>query len=98
LIKLVVWSQYLTDIADSLNTTSEEAGIIISLAFTIGCVIVGLIATKGKSASATVPIISFFNILLFTFLGWFPIWTGSIIALILVVFMAYIFSRVVGLT
>lgn len=93
-----IWSQFLQNIADSLSTTLTEAGIIMSLAFTIGFLMVTLIATRGKSAMAVVPIVSFFNIVLFTFLGWFPIWTGSIIALVLVVFMAYVISKTVGVT
>jgi hypothetical protein len=93
-----VWAQTLQNIADSLQVTQSEAGIIMSLSFTIGCIVVLVIATRGKGAITTIPVIGFFNILLFTFLGWFPIWTGSIIALVLVVFMAYVISKTIGVT
>ncbi len=93
---MVVWTQYLQNIADFMNTTATEAGIIMALMLTISILIIVLIVTRGSGAIVTMPIASLFSILLFTFIGWFPIWTGSVIALVLVIFIGYIFSKFAG--
>jgi len=94
---MVVWSQYLQNVADFLNTTTTQAGIISSLIVTIGLSLVIVIAIRGKFGSViVVPIFLFFCIIFFVFIGWFPVWTGSVIALVLAVFMGYLFSRLAG--
>jgi len=90
---MVVWTDYLTSIADAIGTTTIEAGMIFSLIFTMGIIIVVIIATKGRKPQVTMPLSAFFPTLLFTFMGWYPIWTGSAIALVLAIFIAYVFSR-----
>ncbi len=93
---MVVWSQYLLDIADFMNTTATEAGVIMSLMLITSLLIAVLIVTKGEAALVTIPISSLFSILLFTFIGWFPVWTGSVIALVLVIFIGYVFGKLYG--
>ncbi len=93
---MVIWSQYLQNLADVMNSTPTEAGIISSLIIMIGTIMVILIATRGKGAITTVPMAMFFLTLFFTYLGWFPVWTGSVIALILVIFIGYMFSIISG--
>ncbi len=93
---MVVWSQYLQNVADFMNTSSSEAGVILSLMLTISLLLIVLISTRGKGAITTVPITAFFSIITFTFIGWFPVWTGSVIALVLVIFVGYIFSKFAG--
>ena len=90
---MVVWTDYLTSIADAIGTTAVEAGLIFSLIFTMGIIIVVIIATKGRKPAVTMPLSAFFPTILFTFMGWYPIWTGSAIALVLAIFIAYVFSR-----
>jgi len=90
---MVVWTDYLTSIADAIGTTATEAGMIFSLIFTMGIIIVVIIATKGRKPQVTMPLSAFFPTILFTFMGWYPIWTGSAIALVLAIFIAYVFSR-----
>lgn len=90
---MVVWTDYLVSIADAIGTTSTEAGMIFSLVFTMGIIIVVVIATKGRKPQVTMPLSAFFPTVLFTFMGWYPVWTGSAIALVLTIFIAYVFSR-----
>ena len=90
---MVVWTDYLTSIADAIGTTATEAGMIFSLIFTMGIIIIVVIATKGRKPQVTMPLSAFFPTILFTFMGWYPIWTGSAIALVLAIFIAYVFSR-----
>lgn len=94
---MVVWIQYLQNIADFMNTTVTQAGIIMSLIITICLTIVTLIAIRGKFGSVIiVPIMDFFIVIFFTFIGWFPIWTGSVIALVLAIFVGYAITRIIG--
>ena len=90
---MVVWTDYLTSIADAIGTTATEAGMIFALIFTRGIIIVVVIGTKGRKPQVTMPLSAFFPTILFTFMGWYPIWVGSVIALILSIFIAYVFSR-----
>ena len=93
---MVVWSQYLQNVADFMNTTATQAGVIMSLMLIISMLVVVLIVTRGKWAISTMPITALFSILTFTYIGWFPVWTGSVIALVLVIFVGYIFSKFAG--
>ena len=90
---MVVWTDYLISIADAIGTTATEAGMIFSFIFTMGIIIVVVIATKGRKPQVTMPLSAFFPTILFTFMGWYPLWTGSVIALVLAIFIAYVFSR-----
>jgi hypothetical protein len=89
---MVIWSQYLTDVASFMGVTVSEAGTISALIFTVGVILVGLSATRGKEAMTIIPIVAFFSTLFFTFIGWFPTWTGTMIALVLAIFLAWTFS------
>jgi hypothetical protein len=58
-----------------------------------------LLASKGKGAITTVPVTMFFATLFFSYIGWYPIWTGTIIALVLALFVGWLLSRgFVGVT
>lgn len=91
---MVIWSQYLTDVASFLNLTASQAGTVSALIFTMGVILIALSATKGKEAMTIIPIVGFFSTLFFTFLGWFPTWTGTMIALVLAIFLAWTFSGI----
>jgi hypothetical protein len=95
---LVIWNQYLQNVADTLNTSVTQAGIISSLITIIAVMIVVLIATRAKGAIVTVPLTMFFNLLLFIYIGWFPIWIGSVMALVIVIFLGYVLGKTVGVT
>lgn len=90
---MVIWSDYLTSIASALGTTATQAGVMFSLIFTIVTIFVVLVATRGRKPQVTMPISALFPTVLFTFMGWYPIWTGSVIALVIAIFIAYVFSR-----
>lgn len=90
---MVIWTDYLTGIADAIGTTAVEAGVIFSIVLTISTILIVIIGTKGEKPQVTVPLSALFPTILFTFMGWYPIWTGSVIALILSIFIAYVFSR-----
>lgn len=93
---MVVWETYLQRIADFTGLTLTEAGTIHSLIITVLLIVIILIASKGRYAQLTVPVTSFFSILLFTYMQWFPVWTGSVIALTLVIFIGWSVSRIPG--
>lgn len=90
---MVVWPEYLTAIGNALDVTATQAGMIFALTFTMCVILVVLIATRGRKPQVTMPTSALFPTLLFTFMGWYPAWTGSVIALVLAIFIAYVFSR-----
>jgi len=89
---MVIWTEYLTSIASALGTSATEAGMIFSLIFTIGLLLVAVIATKGKKPEITMSLSSFFSTVFFTFIGWYPLWIGSVMALVLALMFAMFIS------
>ena len=88
---MVIWSDWLTSASTALEMTSTQAGTFLSLVITIVIVLAILIATRGKMAQYTVSIGALLCMILFTFMGWMPVWTGSVIGIVLAVFIANIF-------
>jgi len=89
---MVIWSDWLTSAGTALGMTNAEAGTFLSLGITITIILAILIATRGKRSQYTVSIGALLCMILFTFLGWMPVWTGSVIGLVLAVFIASMFK------
>ena len=89
----MIWSEYLTSIAAAMGVTATQAGIMISLIFSTALILTVLIATKGKKPDVSVPFVALFSSILFTFMGWYPIWIGSVMSLVISILLAWIISR-----
>lgn len=92
LVDMVLWSDVLANAGTWMGVTATEAGVILSLAITLATILTILIATRGKQAQFTVPTGALFLMVLFTFMGWVPVWTGSVLALVLAIFVGKIIS------
>ena len=90
---MVLWADWLASVAAGLDVGTTDAGILFSLGFTIMLILVVLIATKGKKATVSVSFTALFATLFFLVLGWYPVWMGSVLALVLSIIIAAIFSR-----
>ena len=89
---MVIWADWLASIAVAMDTSVTDAGILFSLGFTIMLILVVLIVTKGENPSISVSFTALFATLFFTVLGWYPIWIGSVLALVLSIIIAKIIS------
>ena len=85
---MVMWSDWLESVASGMGSTTSQAGVIISLIFVIGISIFILIATKGRKSGLTVGISTFMSLILFTFIGWLPLFTGSVLAIVTALLVA----------
>lgn len=85
---MVIWSDWLEAVASGMGSTSSQAGVIISLIFIIGISIFILIATRGRKSGLTVGLSSFLGLILFTFIGWLPLFTGSVLAIVTALLLA----------
>jgi len=85
---MVMWSDWLEAIASGMGSTSSQAGVIISLIFIIGINIFVLIATRGRQSGLTVGLTSLLGLILFTFIGWLPLFTGSLLAIVVSLLLA----------
>lgn len=85
---MVMWSDWLEAIASGMGSTSSQAGVVISLIFIIGISIFILIATRGRQSGLTVGLTSLLGLILFTFIGWLPLFTGSLLAIVLSLLLA----------
>lgn len=90
---MAIWTDWLTSAATALDMTAIQAGTFLSLSVTIVIVLAILISTRGRKAEYTVSIGALLCMILFTFMGWMPVWTGSVIGIILAVFIANTFRR-----
>jgi len=88
---MVIWSDWLTVAGTALGMTDAQAGTFLSLAMTISIILAILIATRGKRSQYTVSIGALLCMVLFSFMGWMPVWTGSVIGLVLALFIASLF-------
>ena len=83
----MLWSEWLTAIAPILGLTVDQAGIILSLVFTVAASLCGGLINDDKVViSMGLP--AFMVILVFTYANWLPYFTGSAIALILALLIA----------
>lgn len=85
---MVMWSDWLEAAASGMDSTSSQAGVILSLIFIIGISMFILIATRGKKSGMTVGLSSFLGLILFTFIGWLPLFTGSVLAIVMALLLA----------
>ena len=83
-----MWSDWLEAIASGMGSTSSQAGVIISMIFIIGISIFVLIATRGRQSGLTVGLTSLMGLILFTFIGWLPLFTGSLLAIVVSLLLA----------
>lgn len=90
---MAIWTEWLTAAGTALDMTPTQAGTFLSLTVTIVIVLAILIATRGRKAEYTVSIGALLCMILFTFIGWMPVWTGSVIGIVLAVFIANTFRR-----
>lgn len=83
---------YLNTIGAALGITAIQTGMLISLLFSILSIFVVIIGTKGEKPEVSVSFTSLFTTLIFTYMGWYPIWVGSVMALVISILLAMIFS------
>jgi len=85
---MVMWTDWLEAVASGMGTTSSQAGVVISLIFIISIAVFILIATRGRKSGLTVGLTSLLGLILFTFIGWLPLFTGSVLAIVLSLLLA----------
>lgn len=85
---MVMWSDWLEAVASGMGTTSSQAGVITSLIFVIGIGVFILIATRGKRSGMSLGLSSLLGLILFTFIGWLPLFTGSVLAIVVSLLLA----------
>jgi hypothetical protein len=78
----MIWESFIIAAADVLGMTTEQSGIFISLL--INLVVSFSFGLLAKKKTAPVILGSMALVMVLTiFLGWFPVWTGSVLAMIL---------------
>ncbi len=84
----MLWSEWLTAVAPVLGLTVDQAGIILSLVFAMAAALCGGLINDDKVViSMGLP--ALLGILVFSYAGWMPSFTGGAIALILALLIAW---------
>ena len=77
----MLWEVWLASIAPVFGLTTAQAGIVLGLIITLIITLAGgVIAPDYPGMSMGVP--ALFGLILFTYAGWLPTWTGSAMAIL----------------
>lgn len=85
---MVVWSDWLVAAGTALGMTTTQAGVFMSLVVIMSIVIALAIATRGRRVLEISSLTVLMGLILFTYMGWLPLWTGSALALVTSLFIA----------
>lgn len=69
---MVLWSDYLDNLAGYMGVDATSAGIIFSLLFIICAVLIVAIASDGHSLGSLMT--GYMGMIIFTVTGWLPYW------------------------
>jgi len=87
----MVWEDWLASVAPILGTTTIQAGVILALIFTFAFSIMAAISAP-RYADKGIPITSLIFTFLFTYVEWYPIWTGTALSLVLSLWTARVLT------
>ena len=76
---MALWETFLTEAGTALNITANQAGIVLSL---IGTAIFDAVIGIGTQSGIAVLVCSVLSIIAFSAVGWFPVWTGAVVAIV----------------
>lgn len=88
MFKMVIWADWLEACATALGTTTMQAGVIMSLTIIISLILALAMTTRGRTVLQSSSMVSLLGLILFTYIGWLPLWTGSALALVTALFIA----------
>jgi hypothetical protein len=92
----MMFSSWITSIAPAFGISSTNLAILLSLIFSLFFSLLGLIATRGyqPAVSGGFPLVV--GLVIFTFMEWLPIWTGTALALGIGAPLGYILAKGTG--
>lgn len=77
----MIFETWLTNSAPGLGVTAGQLGTLLSIVFIAGFNLVVSVAS-GKAAGNGMILGTVLGLILFTFMGWLPGWTGAILAIL----------------
>jgi len=78
----MIFETWLTNAAPGLGITAVQLATMLSFIFIGALDATVAIATGGRDGGTGIIAISTVGVLLFSFMGWIPAWTGAILALL----------------
>lgn len=88
----MIWQEWIESFAAAVDMTTDQGAIFLSIFLTIVLLMCVLIVTNGKKVQTTLPGTCLIAFILWMFMGWFPTWSGSVIALVFAMMLARDFS------
>lgn len=88
----MLWQDWVEAVAAAIEMTTDQAAIFLSLFLTIVLVMCVLIITKGKRVQTVLPATCLLAFVFWIFMGWFPAWSGSVIAVVFALMLARDYS------
>ena len=95
--KQMIFQNWIDSVSLAFGTELSETAIIIAFLLLISISLLTLIAMgKTRNKIEALMFIDFFSILLLIYLGWLPLFLGTVMALVFAILGAYIVSRTLG--
>lgn len=91
-----MFEDFLTAAAEYMGTTATNTGIVLALLVSLTLILIVAIATKGAKFEIVGLLMGLFTTVLFTAMNWYPLWTGSVIALMIALLSGWYFSKMGG--
>lgn len=88
----MLWQDWIEAFSAAVEMTTDQGAIFLSLFLTIVLVMCVLIVTKGKKVQVTLPATCLLAFVFWIFMGWFPSWSGSVIAVVFALMLAKDYS------
>lgn len=78
----MIFETWLVNAAPGLGISAGQLGTMLAFLFIAAFDVVVSIATQGRDKGMGVMIGTVIGLILFTFMGWIPGWTGAILAIL----------------
>jgi hypothetical protein len=76
---MALWEAFLTEVGTALNITVGQAGLVMSL---ISTAIIDAVIGIATGSGIAVVAVSVLSVIAFSAIGWFPLWTGAVVAIV----------------
>jgi len=89
----MIWENWLESVALGLNTSITQTGIMLSMIGIISIMVIVSVATRGRGLEVLIPLTTLMGVLFFIFLGWLPVYLGTVLAVVMAVYIGSVVLR-----
>ena len=92
----MIWQDWVESAAAIMGVTTTQAGVILGFFIILVLIVILIIGQRGRQVDKTVPYVALFSVILFTYIGWFPLVLGTLIGIVISILIAGRISKALG--